>query len=47
MSEDAAKARGLQPLARIVGFEDAGVEPVDFAIAPSKACDKVLKKTGL
>lgn len=47
MGEDAARARGLQPLARIVGFEDAGVEPIDFAIAPAKACDKLLKKTGL
>lgn len=25
MSEDAAKERGLKPLARIVGFEDAAV----------------------
>jgi len=47
MSEDAAKERGLKPLARIRGFEDAGVMPIDFAIAPAKACDKLLKKTGL
>lgn len=47
MGEDAARARGLQPLARIVGFEDAGVEPVDFAIAPAKACTRLLRKTGL
>ena len=47
MSEDAANARGLKPLARIVGFDDAGVEPIDFAIAPSKACSNVLAKTNL
>ena len=38
MSEEHAKARGLTPLARIIGFDDAGVEPIDFAIAPAKAC---------
>lgn len=47
MSEDAAKERGLKPLARIVGFDDAAVNPIDFAIAPAKACDRLLKKTGL
>lgn len=47
MSEDAARARGLTPLARIVGFDDAGVEPIDFAIAPAKACEKLLTKTNL
>lgn len=47
MSEEAAKERGLKPLARIVGFDDAAVNPIDFAIAPAKACDRLLKKTGL
>jgi len=47
MSEDEAKDRGCKPLARIRGFEDAGVMPIDFAIAPAKACDKLLKKTGM
>lgn len=37
MSEDAAKARGLEPLARIVAYEDAGVAPIDFGIAPALA----------
>jgi acetyl-CoA C-acetyltransferase len=37
MSEEAAKARGLKPLARVVAYEDAGVAPIDFAIAPSLA----------
>lgn len=47
MSENEARARGLQPLARIVGFDDAGVDPIDFAIAPAKACEKLLTKTKL
>ena len=47
MSEDAAKERGLKPLARILGYDDAAVQPIDFAIAPAKACDRLLKKTGL
>ena len=47
MDEETAKARGAKPLARIVGYEDAGVEPIDFAVAPAKACERLLKKTGL
>eukprot|EP00352_Strombidinopsis_acuminata_P002792 CAMPEP_0176397792 /NCGR_PEP_ID=MMETSP0126-20121128/45409_1 /TAXON_ID=141414 ORGANISM="Strombidinopsis acuminatum, Strain SPMC142" /NCGR_SAMPLE_ID=MMETSP0126 /ASSEMBLY_ACC=CAM_ASM_000229 /LENGTH=396 /DNA_ID=CAMNT_0017772317 /DNA_START=61 /DNA_END=1251 /DNA_ORIENTATION=- len=47
MSEEAAKERGLKPLARIIGWEDAAVQPIDFAIAPSKACDKLFKRTGI
>ena len=39
MSEEAAKDRGLKPLARIVGYDDAAVAPIDFAIAPSKAVE--------
>lgn len=47
MSEEAAKERGLKPLARIIGWEDAAVQPIDFAIAPAKACDKLFKRTGI
>ena len=47
MSEEAAKERGLKPLARIVGFDDAAVNPIDFAIAPAKACDRLMKKLGM
>ncbi len=47
MSEEAAKARGLKPLARIVAYEDAGVAPIDFSIAPALAAQKMLKRTGL
>jgi acetyl-CoA C-acetyltransferase len=44
MDEQTAKDRGLKPLARIVGFEDAAVHPIDFGIAPAKACDRLLKR---
>ena len=47
MSEDAAKARGLAPLARVVAYEDAGVAPIDFGIAPALAAQKMLKRTGI
>jgi acetyl-CoA C-acetyltransferase len=47
MSEEAAKERGLKPLARILGFDDAAVQPIDFAIAPAKACDKLLNILGM
>ena len=42
-----AKERGLQPLARFVGFATAGVEPELFGIGPVPAIRKVLKMTGL
>lgn len=44
MSEQAAKDRGFKPLARILGYEDAAVAPIDFGIAPTKACQKLLQK---
>jgi len=47
MAEDEAKARGLKPLARILGYDDAAVQPIDFAIAPSKACNNLAKKLGM
>ena len=42
-----ARARGLTPLARFVGFATAGVEPERFGIGPVPAIRKVLKLTGL
>ena len=42
-----AKAHGLQPLGRFVGFATAGVEPERFGIGPVPAIRKVLKLTGL
>lgn len=45
MDEQSAKDRGLKPLARIVNYEDAAVQPIDFGIAPALATTKLLKKT--
>jgi acetyl-CoA C-acetyltransferase len=36
------KELGLKPLARIAGYGDAEVEPVDFCIAPSLSGEKAL-----
>lgn len=47
MSEEEAKSRGLTPLAKILGYDDAAVAPIDFGIAPSKAVPKALKRAGL
>ena len=45
MDEETARERGLKPLARILGYEDAEVAPIDFAVAPSKAIQKLLSKS--
>lgn len=37
----------MKPLARIVGYADAEIEPIDFSIAPNYSTKKVLAKTGL
>ena len=42
-----AKARGLQPLARLIGYAHAGVDPKYMGIGPVPASQKVLKKLGL
>ena len=42
-----ARQRGLEPLARFVGFATAGVEPERFGVGPVPAIRKVLKLTGL
>ena len=47
MPEDEAKARGLPPMARIVGYAGAAVAPEWFTIAPIEAIKRVLKQTGL
>lgn len=47
MSEEAARDRGLRPLAKIIGYEDAAVTPIDFAIAPAKAVEKLLTRSGM
>ncbi|MBS7243646.1 MAG: acetyl-CoA C-acyltransferase family protein [Comamonas sp.] len=40
-------ALGLKPLARLVGYAHAGVEPAYMGIGPVPATRKVLKRTGL
>ena len=46
-SGDAVKARGLKPLARLVGYAHTGVEPAIMGIGPISATQAVLKRTGL
>jgi len=46
MSEDEAKKRGLEPLARIVAHSTHSQEPAWFTTAPVSAIDNVLKKAG-
>jgi len=47
MSAAAAKARGVTPLARVMGWASAGVDPRMMGIGPVPAVHKLLKKTGL
>jgi acetyl-CoA C-acetyltransferase len=47
MTEDDAKARGITPLARILGFGDAERDPIDFTTAPSHAVPVALSRAGL
>lgn len=45
----AAKASelGVKPLAKIISYADAGIEPIDFPAAPTLAIPKALKRAGL
>ena len=46
-SDDKIKKLGLKPLARIVAYADAELDPIDFSIAPHKSTKKVLARAGL
>lgn len=46
-SEEAVKSQGLAPLARLVGYAVAGVDPTIMGIGPAPAIRKLLKVTGL
>jgi acetyl-CoA C-acetyltransferase len=46
MCDDEAKSRGVKPLARIVAYADAELDPIDFPIAPAEAITKALKRAG-
>ena len=47
MTAEKAKELGLKPLARVVSFAVAGVEPYEMGIGPSRAIPKALKRAGL
>ncbi|MDQ3169745.1 MAG: acetyl-CoA C-acyltransferase [Acidobacteriota bacterium] len=44
---DAVKARGLTPMARVIGWATAGVDPRIMGIGPVPAIQGLLEKTGL
>ncbi|HUR82149.1 MAG TPA: thiolase family protein [Thermoanaerobaculia bacterium] len=46
-SEEAVKAHGLKPMARIVGYAQAGVDPKIMGIGPVPATQKLLSQTGV
>ncbi|MCB1485564.1 MAG: acetyl-CoA C-acyltransferase family protein [Hyphomicrobiaceae bacterium] len=46
-SEKAVKEQGLKPIARLVGYAHAGVDPAYMGIGPVPATQKVLERTGL
>jgi acetyl-CoA C-acetyltransferase len=47
MEASAAERRGLTPLARIVAYAHAGVEPAEMGIGPVPAVRRVLERAGL
>ncbi|KIJ70169.1 hypothetical protein HYDPIDRAFT_172054 [Hydnomerulius pinastri MD-312] len=47
MSAEKAKELGIKPLAKVVSYADAGVDPIDFPAAPTVALPQALKKAGL
>ena len=47
MEAGAAKARGLAPMARLVGYAHTGLDPKIMGIGPISATQAVLKRTGL
>ena len=47
MERSAAEQKGLKPMARLVGYSFAGVEPEYMGIGPVPAVRKLFEKTGL
>ena len=47
MSRDRAEADGVTPLARLLGYAVAGIDPDIMGVGPINAIPKVLKKLGL
>ncbi len=47
MSKEKASSLGLQPLAKVIAYADAAIEPEKFTTAPAVAVEKALKKAQL
>jgi acetyl-CoA C-acetyltransferase len=47
MAREVADKRGIKPLARLVGYGHAGVDPKYMGIGPVPATQSVMKRTGL
>lgn len=47
MEAKTAQARGLQPMARLVGYAHTGLDPKIMGVGPISATQAVLKRTGL
>ncbi len=46
-SGDFVRAHGLKPIAKILGFSQAGVAPIEMGLGPVPATSKLLEKTGM
>jgi acetyl-CoA acetyltransferase family protein len=47
MSDEAARSKGLAPLAKVLSWAAVGVDPYETGMAPTKAIPKALAKAGL
>ncbi|KAI0676835.1 peroxisomal 3-ketoacyl-CoA-thiolase [Trametes maxima] len=47
MSAEKARELGLKPIAKVVSYADAGVDPIDFPEAPTFAIPVALERAGL
>jgi acetyl-CoA acyltransferase len=47
MNADAARTRGIRPMARLIAFATAGCKPEEMGIGPALAIPKALKQAGL
>lgn len=47
MSAEKAQELGVKPLAKVISYADAGVDPIDFPAAPTVALPEALKKANL
>jgi len=47
MTAEAAQRMGVKPLARVAGFADAAIDPMDFPTAPAHAIPKMLERAGV